>query len=117
MPWTFDSVLKAARRHRASDIHLVGGVAPAMRIGGEIRVTDGEPLDAVALRMLFDEITDERQRRQFAETTQLCFSRTWPELGRFRVSVYLHAGRPEMAIRLCEPSIRSAEDLRLPPAV
>src|SRR5262249_16724950 len=45
---------------------------------------------------------------------QLCFSRYWNDVGRFRASVYFHGGCPEMAIRLCETAVRSREDLGLP---
>ncbi len=117
MGWTFEKVLRAARRLSASDIHLVNGVAPALRVGGEIRVIEGEPLDAVALRILFEELTNEQLRARFAECQQLCFSKNWPGLGRFRISIYMHAGSPEMAIRLCETVVRPAESLRLPPIV
>ena len=38
-------------------------------------------------------------------------------VGRFRTSVYFHAGCPELAIRLCEKTVRSAAELGLPPVV
>jgi twitching motility protein PilT len=117
MSWSFERILKSARRLHASDIHLVCGVAPALRIGGEIRAVEGEPLDPVGLRMLFEELTDQRLRQQFADNRQLCFSKHWPGLGRFRISVYLHAGVPEMAIRLCESAVRQLEELGLPAVV
>ena len=49
-------------------------------------------------------------REIFAQEWQLCFSRHWEGVGRFRASVYLHAGLPEMAIRLCETVVRGRED-------
>ena len=45
--WTLDRILRAARQHNATDIHLVRGVAPALRIGGDIQVagtnSQGQP--------------------------------------------------------------------------
>lgn len=117
MNWNFENILRTARRLQASDIHLVNGVAPAMRVGGEIRLTAGQPLDAVALRLLYEELTDAPLRQRFEQQRQLCYSRRWGELGRFRISVYLHAGVPEMAVRLCEANIRTLDELRLPPIV
>jgi twitching motility protein PilT len=38
-------------------------------------------------------------------------------VGRFRASLYFHAGCPEMAIRVGDMSIRTREDLRLPTLV
>ena len=51
---------------------------------------------------MIDGVMNEKHREIFARDWQLCFSRHWEGVGRFRASVYLHAGIPEMAIRLCE---------------
>lgn len=117
MPWTLEKVLKAARHFHASDVHLIGNIAPVLRINGEIRPIEGEPLDVDNLRSIVHGLLNEPLKKQLEETWQLCFSRHWPEIGRFRMSVYLHAGCPEMAIRLCETVVRSREQLRLPPIV
>jgi twitching motility protein PilT len=116
-PWNMERILKGARRFGASDIHLVQGVAPLFRVNGEIRSSDGEPLTEETLHALFNEMVTERQLKIFAEEMQLSISRTWPGLGRFRTSVYLHSGCPEMAIRLCETVVRSAKELSLPEVV
>jgi twitching motility protein PilT len=117
MAWTLDKIFKGARHHAASDVHLVRGVAPVLRINGEIRPIEGEPLDEEALRRLLDEIISDKQRAMLEKDWQLCFSRYWPGVGRYRVSIYYHAGCPEMAIRLCESVVRTADQLGLPPVV
>jgi twitching motility protein PilT len=117
MSWSLDKIMKTARKLHASDVHLVRGVAPAIRITGDIHVLDGAPLDDQELRGLIDSVTSEKQRQVLEEKRQLCFSRHWPEVGRYRASVYFHAGCPEMAIRLCEAAIRSRQELHLPEVV
>jgi twitching motility protein PilT len=117
MPWSFEKILKGARKLSASDIHLVNGLAPALRIGGEIRLLDGEPLDQEGLSGMVGQLLDQKQRLTLEDTKQLCVSRTWPGIGRFRVTLYYHAGCPEMAIRIGEVAIRSREELRLPAIV
>lgn len=117
MAWTLDKILRGARRFKASDVHLVHGVAPVYRINGEIRPTDGEALDAATLWKLVDEALNPRQREVFERDLYLCFSRHWEGVGRCRSSLYFHAGHPEMSIRLCELAIRAAVDLGLPPIV
>ena len=114
MSWSIDKILKAARRFNASDIHLIMDVAPVFRINGEIRPIDGEPLDAEQLKSIVYGLFTDQLREQFERDWQLCFSKHWPEIGRFRISVYYHSGCPEMAIRLCETSVRTREELRLP---
>jgi twitching motility protein PilT len=117
MSWTLDNILRGARQHHASDVHLARGVAPALRISGEIRPMAGAPMTPADLQSLYDDLLDERQRKQFEEHWQLCFSRHVEGIGRFRISIYSHAGHPEFAIRLCETTIRSAKELCLPPIV
>jgi twitching motility protein PilT len=117
MFWTLDKILKGARKHNASDVHLIRGLAPAFRVNGEIRVSEGEALDETALRTMIDGLMNEKHREVFAREWQLCFSRHWEGVGRFRASVYLHAGVPEMAIRLCETSVRGRLDLGLPTVI
>ena len=117
MTWTLDRILKAAASHHASDVHLVRGIAPVLRIHGEIRPVEGPPVDEGTLRAMVDAMLTPKQRETFEQTWQLCFSRTSPDAGRFRASVYLRSGCPELAIRICERAVRSAESLGLPPIV
>ncbi len=112
--WNMERILKAARHHGASDIHLVQDIAPLLRVNGDIRACDGEPLTVETLHSLFAEMVNERQREIFAKEMQLSMSRTWAGLGRFRTSCHLHCGCPEMAIRLCETVVRPMEELGLP---
>jgi twitching motility protein PilT len=117
MTWTLETILNHAREHAASDVHLVRGVAPAVRIGGDIHLLRGAPLDRTQLETMLDELLNDKQRRILEEQWQLCFSRHWEGVGRCRHSIYYHAGCPEMAIRLCEIRVRSRDDLGLPVAV
>lgn len=117
MGWTLEKILKAARRLKASDVHLITNMAPLLRIGGEIRPVEGEALDAEQLQQITSSILNERHREELDREWQLCLSKNLPELGRFRISIYFHSGVPEMAIRLCETEVRSREALQLPPVV
>jgi twitching motility protein PilT len=117
MFWTIDKILKGARKSGASDVHLIRGLAPAFRINGEIRLIEGDALDEATLRATVDGLLNDRQREIFDRDWQLCFSRHWEGIGRCRASIYLHAGIPEMAIRLCETTVRQRTELGLPTVV
>ena len=117
MGWTLGKILEGARARGASDIHLIRGVPPVLRINGEIHVSQGKPLDEAALTDLIDKMLLPRQRELLQERLQLSFSRHEEGVGRFCASVYFHAGCPELAIRLCEKTVRSAAELGLPPVV
>jgi twitching motility protein PilT len=117
MTWSLDKIIRAARQHNASDVHLVRGVPPALRIGGDIQLSGGAPLDQPTLEHFVGELLTDRQRAFLYEQMQLCFSRHWEGIGRCRVSIYFHGGCPEFALRLCETTIRNREELRIPPVV
>jgi twitching motility protein PilT len=117
MGWDLYKILRTARDQSASDVHLVRGVPPAVRIGGDIHLLSGPPLEREDLESLVDGILSEKQRDFLNMEWQLCFSRHWDNLGRCRTSIYFHAGCPEMAIRLCESTVRSREELGLPAVV
>ena len=117
MGWTLDKILEGARSRGASDIHLIRGIAPVLRVNGEIYISQGKPLDEAALAGLIDGILLPKHREILQERLQLCFSRQVEGVGRFRASVYYHAGCPEMAIRLCEKTVRTAAELGLPPVI
>jgi twitching motility protein PilT len=114
MHWSLERILKAARQHNASDIHLVHRVAPAFRIGGDIQVVNGPALDQPSLAAIVDHLLNEQQKKNLDEQMQLCFSRYWEGIGRCRISIYFHGGVPEFAMRLCENTIRNRDDLRIP---
>ena len=109
--------MRALAARGASDIHLIRGLAPVVRINSDIHVSQGKPLDEATLNDLIDKLLLPKQREILQERLQLCFSRQWEGVGRFRASVYFHAGCPELSIRLCETVVRSAAELGLPPVV
>jgi len=115
MTISLDQILKGGRDLHASDIHLIRGVAPAFRVHGEIRLAKHEPLSEEMLRSLLDQLLTEKQKKVLEEEWQLCFSKHWPGIGRFRASIYYHGGCPEMAIRVSETKIRNRQELALPP--
>lgn len=117
MAVTLDQILRGARELGASDVHLVRGVAPAFRVHGEIRLAKVEPLTEELLRAMLKELLTEQHQRILEQEWQLCFSRHWPGIGRFRASIYYHGGCPEMAIRVAESAVRAREALRLPPVI
>ncbi len=117
MEWSMEKILRGARKIGASDVHLTHGMAPVIRINGDIQFIQGPPLDEVSLRRLLAEFLTPQQIQRFEQEWSLCFSRQVEGIGRCRTSIYLHGGCPEMAIRLCELSIRTSNELKLPPVI
>jgi twitching motility protein PilT len=110
-------ILALARRENASDIHIVANLPPMFRINGEIVLADRPPLSREDTARMCLGLLNEEQKKAFECDWQLCCSLHEPNLGRFRVSIYYHAGNPEMAIRPVTDHIRIREELHLPPEV
>jgi twitching motility protein PilT len=117
MTWHLVPLLAEARQRGASDVHLVQGVVPTLRVAGQLQPLPGERLDAATLQRFSEEIATTTQFEQLQTRRELCLALEFPAAGRLRASVYLRSGCPEMAIRLSETSIRSADALRLPAVV
>jgi twitching motility protein PilT len=109
------NILALARSEKASDIHIVAGLPPLYRINGEIILANSPPLNSEQTTKLCYELLNEEQEKAFEQDWELCCSIKEPDLGRFRVSIYLHASIPEMSIRPVMEHIRNREELRLPP--
>jgi len=53
---SIEKILSSARKHGASDVHLVTGIAPALRIHGEIRIAEGRPMSQEDLKSIYDSL-------------------------------------------------------------
>ncbi len=107
-------LLRSGRKHNASDIHVLVGMPPVLRIDGEIVVARGETISAAEARALALECLNDEQKRILESTWQLCFSTTFGDHDRARITIYMRNGNPELSIRLSEPIIRTRDELRLP---
>jgi twitching motility protein PilT len=107
-------IMSLARRAEASDIHIVAGLPPLFRINDEIILADAPPLSREDTKRLSYSLLNEEQIRFFEAEWQLCCSVLDDKLGRFRVTIYLQTGNPEMSIRPVSNIIRKRQDLRLP---
>lgn len=99
----------------ASDLHLVGGIPPTVRILGELFHVNDEPLTEGALRVFLDEIVeDEAKRGRLFKERELDLAYELKGKARFRVNVYFQSGSLAYAVRLIPMDIPRLEDLGLP---
>jgi twitching motility protein PilT len=112
-----ESLIKKALEMGASDIHLVTGLPPGLRVAGEIISLDGEVLSEADTREMIGSLLTEEQQRHFERDLQLCFSTMFEDVAHVRVSVYTRLGRMEAALRLRSMELKSLEELGLPEPV
>ena len=110
-------LIHLARERGGSDLHMIAGLQPAIRVHGELNLVNVEPLTVDHLRDLIYELLNEEQIKHLESEWELCFSLFDEEVGRLRVTVYYHSGHPELSVRLCPIQIPSREQLGLPEAI
>ncbi|HVL82580.1 MAG TPA: PilT/PilU family type 4a pilus ATPase [Actinomycetota bacterium] len=100
----------------ASDLHLTGGVPPVLRVHGDLVHLDEYPvLSAEDLQKLVYGMLTQKQRERMETDLELDFSYSLPGKARYRVNIYMQRGVFGAAFRLIPFSIKSLEELGLPP--
>jgi twitching motility protein PilT len=111
-------ILKAAVGAGASDVHLLVGKPPMMRLDGVIGEVPGfSVLNAEDCKNLIYSILYEEQRAKFEETWELDCSFAVSGFARFRVNVLLQKNGVEAVMRVISSKIPTPEQLRLTPAI
>ncbi len=107
-------------KNNASDLHLLPGIPPAMRIDGSLRYLNSYPqLTPEVLEQMFFSLLSPEQKQLLLSNKELDFSfgfggGTYGNLGRFRTNLYYQRGYLNGAFRFLQPSIRTIEELKLP---
>ncbi|MCO7609937.1 type IV pilus twitching motility protein PilT [Pseudomonas chlororaphis] len=97
----------------ASDLHLSAGLAPLLRIDGDIGALEGPALDGQQTLALIHGLMSEPQRQAFATTRDLDFAYELPGVARFRVNAFQHARGAGAVLRLIPARVQSLEALGL----
>jgi twitching motility protein PilT len=114
-PTTIDALLACAVEAHASDLHVVPGAPPAIRVNGEVEHLEGEArLVPDTTRSLLYRILSTEQQKRLEVDRQLDFSYGVPGLARFRVNVHFQRGTLAAAFRHVPEELRTLEELGLP---
>lgn len=110
-------LLRETLNQKGSDLHLVAGSPPRVRVHGQLVPLPYAPLtDKETKRLAYSVMTDQ-QKFRFEETWELDFSFGVRNLARFRANVFTQRGATSAAFRLIPFEIMSIEDLNLPPII
>ncbi len=103
-----------AAEEAASDIHLVSGQRPTIRVDGQLHSIENQVLAAEDLREAIFLLLTPEQRDRYTRTLELDFSHTAAG-ARFRVNLHQQEGAIGLAARLIPRIIPSPQHLRLEP--
>lgn len=112
-----DAFFKLMNEQGASDLHLVSGQQPALRVRGDIERVKYKVLDSDNLKSMLYEIAPEDKVKVFEETGDVDFGYEIPGLARYRANFFMQRSGVAAVFREIPSSIMTAEQLGLPPVV
>jgi twitching motility protein PilT len=112
-----DAFFQLMHEQGASDLHLVTGQQPALRIRGEIERIKFNVLDNDELKAMLYEIAPEHKVKQFEETGDVDFAYEIPGLARYRANFFMQKYGCAAVFREIPTKIMTTEQLGLPAVV
>ena len=111
----FNDLLKMMVEKGASDLFITAGVAPSLKVNGEIKPVVETALTTEQARDVVMSVMNAHQRSEFERTLECNFAIGVAGLGRFRVNVFQQRNSIGMVLRRIQTDIPKLEDLGLPP--
>ncbi|MFC4700331.1 type IV pilus twitching motility protein PilT [Glaciecola siphonariae] len=98
----------------ASDLHLTSGLPPIIRVDGEMRRLNVDPLAHKDVHTLIYDIMNDRQRKEYEENLEVDFSFEIPELSRFRVNAFNQNRGAAAVLRTIPSKVLTLDELGAP---
>lgn len=112
-----DPYLKLMAEKDASDLFFTTGAPPSVKINGKLHPISKNKLAPGQIKKLTYSFLNESQISDFEKNLELDMGLSIPDLGRFRVNVYLQRGEVSMVIRFIRSGIPQVDELGLPPVL
>jgi twitching motility protein PilT len=109
-----DAFFKLMLEEGASDLHMVAGSQPILRVRGEMERVKYDILDNDTLKAMLYEIAPEEKIKVFEETGDVDFGYEIPGIARFRANFFLQKYGVGGVFRLIPDEIITIEQLGLP---
>lgn len=106
-------LLAASVSQGASDLHLSAGLAPRMRVDGEVLPLDWPVLSATQVADLLSPILHKHQQKDFETSLETDFSFDLPGVARFRANVFCQHRGLGAVFRAIPSRVQSLEALGL----
>jgi twitching motility protein PilT len=110
-------ILRSAFEHDASDIHLISGHPPMMRVHTVMTPMDYPILTPESVRTALSEMVNENQFKSFEKSQDLDFSYAVKDLGRYRVNAHWQRASIGLAMRAIKSKVPPLEKLNLPEVI
>jgi len=107
-------LLAFSHKNKASDLHLSAGLPPMIRVHGDVRRLNVEPLEHKQVHAMVYDIMNDAQRKHYEEFLEVDFSFEIEGLARFRVNGYRDMNGYCTVLRVIPEVIPTFEELNLP---
>jgi len=101
-------------KNKASDLHLSAGLPPMIRVNGDVRRLNIEPLDHKQVHAMAYDIMNDSQRKHYEEFLEIDFSFEIDGLARFRVNAFNQQRGAGAVFRTIPSKILTLEELKCP---
>ncbi|WP_373035911.1 type IV pilus twitching motility protein PilT [Sulfurimonas sp.] len=108
-------LLKSVLAYGSSDLHLVVGSEPQIRIDKELRPLNLAVLNAKEIEEMAYSLIEDKQKKIFEEINELDFSFELENVGRFRANYYRTIGGIACAFRMIPIEIPTLDEYGNPP--
>jgi twitching motility protein PilT len=108
-------LLNEAITVNASDVHIKPEAQPIFRIAGDLQSSESPELTEEDVNTIIKDILPQHIKRRFDIEHEADFSLQEPDIGRFRVNIFVCHGMPTLALRHVKTKIPNFEELNLPP--
>ena len=110
----FTDFLKTMAERKGSDLFITTGMAPSMKVDGQLEALVDQKLSADQARELVLGIMNQEQREEFRAKKECNFAISAAGIGRFRVSAFYQRNQAGMVLRRIEFDIPQLDALNLP---
>lgn len=113
-----NKILNIASERKATDVHLVAGNNPVLRIDGKlVTVSEEQIMTPDIINGLAESFLSKEDLQRLSVEREVLVVYTWNERARYRAKVFYQKGFLAVSLRVIPPFILSPKDLGIPQAV
>ncbi len=112
-----DDILRTAHENDASDVHLIAGHPPMMRVHTVITPMDYPVITPESAKRMLEHMTTPEQLKIFDENKDVDFSYEVAGLGRYRVNAHMQRQSIGLALRTIKTKVPPLANLNLPEVI
>ena len=106
--------LQIMLKENASDLYFKVGVVPRIRTPHGVKPISDRQISSADMQSLSREIMNDRHQETLNKRKELDLAYSYPDLGRFRINIFIQRGEIGMVLREVKKKILTFEELNLP---